>query len=215
MKKTRLLAWLLIVAMLTLACPAIAEETEVDLSGNAAVELPDENKVDLEFETDEYTLVDEGAGDDLSLDLDNLDLSGGLDDGLEGIAANDGAAGALTGSYRPRGGCENDALFAGYVDMLFGKADALGLKPNGWAGDRLSGVAAKVYNYLLKQIKEVAAGTLSDTRMLIPESVVSYSEAETAFTAILRDSRRHRRAAAGLPLPPVLVRQGGCDPVRL
>ena len=184
MKKTRLLAWLLIVAMLTLACPAIAEETEVDLSGNAAVELPDENKVDLEFETDEYTLVDEGAGDDLSLDLYDLDLSGGLDDGLEGIAANDGAAGALTGSYRPRGGCENDALFAGYVDMLFGKADALGLKPNGWAGDRLSGVAAKVYNYLLKQIKAVAAGTLSDTRMLIPESVVSYSEAETAFTAI-------------------------------
>ena len=81
MKKTRLLAWLLIVAMLTLACPAIAEETEVYLSGNEAVELPDENKVDLEFETDEYTLVDEGAGDDLSLDLDNLDLSGGLDEG--------------------------------------------------------------------------------------------------------------------------------------
>ena len=184
MKKTRLLAWLLIVAMLTLACPAIGEETEVDLVGNAAVESPDEDKVDLEFEADEYTFVDEGAGDDLSLDLDNLDLSGGLDDGLEGFAANDGAAGALTGSYRPRGGNENDALFAGYVDMLFGKADALGLKPNGWAGDRLSGVAAKVYNYLLKQIKEVAAGTLSDTRMLIPESVVSYSEAEAAFNAI-------------------------------
>ena len=66
MKKTRLLAWLLIVAMLTLACPAIGEETEVDLSGNAAVESPDEDKVDLEFEADEYTLVDEGAGDDLS-----------------------------------------------------------------------------------------------------------------------------------------------------
>ena len=66
MKKTRLLAWLLIVAMLTLACPAIGEETEVDLVGSAAVESPDEDKVDLEFEADEYTLVDEGAGDDLS-----------------------------------------------------------------------------------------------------------------------------------------------------
>ena len=184
MKKTRLLAWLLIVAMLTLACPAIGEEMEVDLVGNAAVESPDEDKVDLEFEADEFTLVDEGAGDDLSLDLDDLDLSGGLDDGLEGCAANDGAAGALTGSYQPRGGYDNDALFGGYVDMLFGKADALGLKPNGWAGDRLSGVAAKMYDYLLKQIKAVAAGTLSDTRMLIPESVVSYSEAETAFNAI-------------------------------
>ena len=182
MKKTRLLAWLLIVAMLTLACPAIGEETEVDLVGNAAVESPDDNKVDLEFEADEYTLVDEGAGDDLSLDLDNLDLSGGLDDGLEGFAANDGAAGALTGSYRPRGGYDNDALFGGYVDMLFGKADALGLKPNGWAGDRLSGVAAFLFR---------------------------------GGSGILRASRRHRRSAGGLPLPPVLVRQGGCDPVRL
>ena len=105
MKKTRLLAWLLIVAMLTLACPAIGEETEVDLSGNAAVESPDEDKVDLEFEADEYTFVDEGAGDDLSLDLDNLDLSGALDDGLEGFAANDGAAPAAAEVSPEEGHC--------------------------------------------------------------------------------------------------------------
>lgn len=181
MKKARLFAWLLIVAMLAMTSPAIGEE--VDLTENAAVELPDGIEVDVESGTDDFTLVGE-AGDDLSLDLYDLDLSDGLDDGLEDFVANGESAEALTGSYRPQGGYDNDALFAGYVDMLFGKADALGLKPNGWAGDRLSGVAAKMYDYLEKEIKKVAAGTLSDTRMLIPENVVSYSEAETALNAL-------------------------------
>lgn len=183
MKKARMLAWLLIVAMLAMACPAIGEEVEVDITENEAVEMPDGIEVDVESEAEDFTLIDE-AGEDLSLDLYDLDLSDALDGVLEDIAANGEAAGALTGSYRPQGSYDNNALFAGYVDMLFGKADALGLKPNGWAGDRLSGVAAKVYNYLAKQIEKVAAGTISDTRILIPENVVSYAEAETAFKAL-------------------------------
>ena len=184
MKKMRLLAWLLIVAMLAMVCPALGEELEVVLTDEAAVEsLPDAG-IELEGDAVEPGIFD-GTEGDLSLDLPEMDLSASLEGALEGDAAANGeASGRLSGHLQSQGGYDNDALFAGYVDMLFGKRDALGLKPNGYAGDQLSGAVADVYNYLLKQIEKVAAGTLSSTEMTIPSSVLPAASVEKVFYAL-------------------------------
>ncbi len=184
MKKTRLLAWLLIVAMLSLACPAFGEETEVELYDAA------DGALSVELEAEDVALDDAGEDlEEIDLDLSGLELSDELsvspaDEADGSLAANGGGDEALSGHYQPQGGPDNDTLFAGYVDMLFGRKDALGLKPNGFAGDRLTGGAALAYDYLLKQIEKIAAGTLSSTKITIPKSVLSASEAKAAFQSM-------------------------------
>ena len=153
MKQMRILAWLLVVAMLTMACPAFGEAVQIE-----SVELTGE--------------IDLSEGD-LDLELPGLDLPGNPENAL---TANGDAEG-LYGEYLPRTDYDNDALFAGYVDMLFGKNDTLGIRSNGWAGDRLTGPVAAMYNYLLKQIEKVASGAISNTQFVVPESVVSRSDA--------------------------------------
>ncbi len=178
MKKARALAWLLVVALLAMACPAFADQLNVELADGAALEMPEGIATD-----DGGLTLDPGIDmDGIDVDLPGLDLSNDLSDGLAGAVENNGAAeGGVASNYQPQGSWDNDALFAGYVDMLFGKQDTLGLQRNGWVGDRLTGVAADTYNYLAKQIKKVAAGTLSDTQFYIPQSVVPYSSMKEAY----------------------------------
>lgn len=181
MKKARVLAWLLVIAMLAMACPAFGEEPEAVLTEDAAVELPEDIGVDVEADADDFP-VDDGLEDELAIELPELDLDDGLSDIPDsGLAANDDSQ---TGHYQSQGGYDNEALFAGYVDMLFGKGDALGLRANGWAGDRLTGAAATAYNYLLEQIEQIAAGTLTNTQITIPSSVLSASQVKTVYNAM-------------------------------
>ena len=181
MKKLRLLAWTLILAMLAAACPALGEALEVELPGGGTVEALSGDALELE---DGPLDLDMGA--DLSAGLTEAELSLDLADVPgTGEAANGDPSGELAGRYQSQGGYDNDALFAGYVDMLFGKSDSLGLRPNGWAGDRLTGPVADTYDYLAKQIQKVASGALTDTGMTVPSSVLPTSaDAWTAVNAI-------------------------------
>ena len=181
MKTIRLLAWMLVLAMLAAACPAFGEALEVELPDGGALEAP----------TDDALLVEGSPADldleqELSIELSGDELSGDLADALEGgEAANDAPSGELVGHYQSQGGYDNDALFAGYVDMLFGKNDSLGIQSNGWVGDRLTGPVANAYNYLVKKVGKVAAGTLTDTRITIPSSVLpTYMDVQTVFNAM-------------------------------
>ena len=173
MKKMRVLAWLLIAAMLVWACPAFGEGMEVELTGDVQ-EVSD----GIATDAGELLLDPDIDVGDIVIDMPAIDLS----DALDGIEAN-GGGGSLSGSYQPQGGIDNDALFAGYVDMLFGKQDTLGLKPNGYAGSQLKGAVKDTYNYLLKEIEKIAAGTRSNTKIDIPDSVVSVYDAEEVFYA--------------------------------
>ena len=178
MKRARALAWLLVVALLAMACPALADDLNVELADGANLELP-ENNAPGDGGLDIDPGVDVGG---IDIVLPDLDLSGDLTDALPGAAKGNGEAdGARTGTYRPQSSWDNDALFAGYVDMLFGKQDKLGLQGNGWAGDRLTGAVADAYDYLLKQVEKVAAGTLSDTAFYFPRSVVPDEAVQEVF----------------------------------
>ena len=177
MKKMRMLAWLLIAAILVWACPAFGEGMEVELTGDVQ-EVSDGVATDA----GEVVLDPDIDVGDIVIDMPNIDLP----DALDGIEANGGEGGSLSGAYQPQGGVDNDALFAGYVDMLFGKQDTLGLRPNGWAGEQFKGAVKDTYDYLLKQIEKIAAGTRSDTKIDIPDSVVSAYEAEEVFDATSR-----------------------------
>ncbi len=182
MKCARLFVWLLIVAMLTVTCPALGDELTVEVNDDTGLELEDGIAVDFGDDA-----IDPEPGDgDLSMELPDLALADDLTDLISNApegdpAANGSDAGGLNGVYYPRGTYDNDALFAGYVDMLFGKTDTLGLQSNGWVGDRLTGASAKAYDYLLGQIKKVAAGKRSSTEFVIPSSVLSESEAVDAY----------------------------------
>ena len=179
MKKTRILAWLLVVAMLTLGCPALGEALDIELPESGVAEQP--AGIELDGEEDALGITDSDGVGELSLDLPDLDLPDALEVELDSGAPANGATGEGRFEYcQPQGSWDNDALFAGYVDLLFGKRDPLGLKPNAGAGEQLTGLAADLYSYLTARIKKVAAGTLSDTRFYFPESVVPVSKMETA-----------------------------------
>ena len=178
MKKVRLLAWLLSLVMLTTACPAFAEALEVELPAGEAVEALEDGALDLEAGA-----VDLDMGEDLSVELSEDDLT--AEAAVDGEAANGTATGELSGHHKSQDGYDNDALFMGYVDMLFGKSDSLGLRPNGWVGDRFTGPVADAYNYLLKQVEKVAAGALTDTRITFPSSVLpTDADVQAAFNSM-------------------------------
>ena len=177
MKKMRVLAWLLIAAMLVLSCPAFGEGMEIELTDDAL-------EVSNGVATDAGEVVIDPDIDmgDIVIDMPGIDLS----DALDGIEVNGSDGGSLSGSYQPQGGPDNDALFAGYVDMLFGKQDTLGLRPNGFAGDQFKGAVKDTYNYLLKEVKKIAEGSRRNTKIDIPASIVSYDDAEEVFNATSR-----------------------------
>jgi len=172
MKRIRFTAWLLVVALLALACPALGEAPDIELTGDEAAVLP----ADLEIEAAE-DIPDLEAFDGLDVELPGLDLSDGLSENLD-IAPAVGADSAEPATLEPMH-CAGDAmdngrLFAGYVDLLFGKKPEGDLRPNGFLGDTFTGATKKVYDYLVKQIKKVAAGKISSTIFEIPTSVVSF-----------------------------------------
>lgn len=171
MKSIRFMAWLLVVALLALACPALGEAPDIELTDDEAAVLP----VDLEIEAAE-DIPDLGMSDGLDVELPGLDLAGSLSQNLEIAPAADANA-AAPGTFAPlhcaADATDNDRLFAGYVDLLFGRRPQGDLRPNGFIGDTLTGVTKQIYDYLVKQVKEVAAGTISSTIFEIPTSIAT------------------------------------------
>ena len=181
MKKTRRLAWLLIVAMLTMACPAFGEALDiVQADGDAQEALAVGIELEAASDGDEQeALVDVGSellADDPDTDQQETDSTG---DSAAADAVANGNAGGMQGDYIPSGAADNDALFAGYVDMLFDRLP----QRNGYVGDKLTGVKKVLYDYLLSQIEKIAAGKRSNTAIDIPLSVIPQSKWEEAFYA--------------------------------
>ena len=87
MKTIRLLAWMLVLAMLVAVCPAFGEALEVELPDGGALEAP----------TDDALLVEGSPADldleqELSIELSGDELSGDLADALEGFLLQLGEA---------------------------------------------------------------------------------------------------------------------------
>ena len=169
MRGYRVLALLLAMALLWTATCALGEEMNIELTDEA-----------LQIEVED---IEVEGGDALSLDLpEALELPGEeLGEALSMAEATEAASngdGALVGYYQPGSGADNDALFAGYVDGLFGRPVP---KKNGYVGDRLKGNAATAYKKLLKLIQKVAAGTQSSTRLSFTLNVNSTSEIYAVF----------------------------------
>ena len=184
MKKMRLLAWLLVIAMLSLTCTALGEGLNVEMTDDTA-NLPAE--LELEVGGDAPDLLDPDA---LSVGLPELDLSGNLStdlsDGADGLEGNDSPRDRAPVRIAVEGGA-NDGLFGGYVDLLFGKRPVGDLRANGFIGDTLTGKLKKVYDYLTKQIKKVAAGQISSSVFRIPTSIATandYEELKNDFTSL-------------------------------
>ena len=164
MKKMSLFAWLLVVAMLALSCPALGETLNVELAdgaiedalaGEPAAGSGREDALDVE--------LDLPAGD-LDMDLPKIGLDGDL---TAPDAALPDSVGQKVIDLQSQGVADNDALFAGYVDMLFGKS----VKKNGHVGDTLTGAARRMFDYMAPEIKKVAMGQRSDTVFVIPVSI--------------------------------------------
>ncbi len=172
MKKLRLLSWLLSIAVLTMTFAAMAEEPEIELAEDVTDALP----VEIGAEAVEDGLELDG----LDIELPNLDLAGDLSGETDGPAEGDGVANGIVPrvekSQFSGDAIDNDRLFAGYVDLLFGARPQGDLRPNGLVGDTLTGMAKKLYDLLLKQIKKVSAGSESNTVFWIPTSIADYRD---------------------------------------
>ena len=142
MKKLRLLAWLLSIAVLTMTFAAMAEEPEIELAEDVTDALP----VEIGAEAVEDGLELDG----LDIELPNLDLAGDLSGETDGSAEGDGVANGIVPrvekSQFSGDAIDNDRLFAGYVDLLFGARPQGDLRPNGLVGDTLTGIAKKLYD---------------------------------------------------------------------
>ena len=171
MKRLRFTAWLLVLALLALACPALGEAPDIELAGEAAEALP------MELEAEDIPELE--APDGLDVELPGLDLSDDLSLNLDTVPADD-ANGDVPASLEPLhcagDAMDNDRLFAGYVDILFGKKPEGDLRPNGFIGDTFTGVTKKVYDYLVKQIQKVAAGKISSTAIEVPTSIATTAD---------------------------------------
>lgn len=195
MKKMRVLAWLLIVVMLTMACPAFGEALDIvpaDADAQGALADDIEREAASDGDGQEALVVDSaGASEqEASVDVGSELLADSLDTDLQGTECNgdlaaadavaNGNAGWQAVYAQPGEAADNDALFAGYVDMLFGRLP----ERNGYIGDTLTGVKKDVYDYLLSRIKKIAAGKQSNTRIDFPTSVIPESKWEEAFNAV-------------------------------
>ena len=81
MKRLRFTAWLLVLALLALACPALGEAPDIELAGEAAEALP------VELEAEDIPELE--APDGLDVELPGLDLSDGLSQDLDTAPADD------------------------------------------------------------------------------------------------------------------------------
>lgn len=191
MKKMRLLARLLVVAMLSMTCAALGEDLDVEM-GDDVPTLQAE--LEVEAGEDVPDLAEPGA---LSVELPELDLSDGVSAGADGLGAN-GFRPDRAPAHSVVSGGGNDGLFGGYVDLLFGKRPVGDVRGNGFIGDTLSGKLKKVYDNLEKQIKEVASGARSSTVLWIPTSVATdadydelYADFSRLHVALLTDFPYH------------------------
>ena len=128
MKKISTIAWLLVLAILTMTGTALGESFDIELSeGNG---LQSELTIDMDVDVleDELNIAgDDGLEDGLTLDLSEFQLEGDLPgenaataDGAA-VAPNDNAGSGRIICLQPGEGAGNDELFAEYVDMLFGR----------------------------------------------------------------------------------------------
>ena len=170
MKMTRIIAWLLAVALLMTIGSAFGEELTAQPVDAAVPEAQ----------------VDIGVGDQLP------------EADPEGVPNEGASANTAPYALQCADDIDNDALFAGYVDMLFGKDDALNLLPNGYVGDRLKGRSKVFYDFLLPQVKAVAAGKRADTVFIIPNRMVPgfswekyWNNIIDVFNALLADCPYH------------------------
>ncbi len=174
MNKNRLLAWLLCIALLILNCAALAEEQGIELIEEAAEEFP----IEIGAEVGEDGLELDGL-DGLDVELPDLELEDGLSGEPEADAEANGIVPRVRQLQFTGEALDNDRLFEGYVDLLFGKHPQGDLRSNGLAGDNLTGTAKKLYNNLVKQIKKVSTGSESSTVFWIPTSIVDYRDYNT------------------------------------
>jgi len=172
MKKASVFAWLVIIAMMAMNYVAIGEELVVDMPDD--ITLMDDLEVDME--EDGIALDIDGEG--IQIDTIDVDLSNDLPDTFEdAVGDNATANGNRVIRYQSDVDYDSDALFAGYVDMVFYGKDTLGIQPNnGFLGDRLTGVVGKVYDYLYQETYKVAIGERSYTRLVIPDSIITDQE---------------------------------------
>ena len=201
MKKISTIAWLLVLAILTMTGTALGESFDIELSeGNG---LQNELTIDMDVDVleDELSIAgDDGLEDGLTLDLSEFPLEGNLPG--ENAAAADGAAVASNGNadsgriicLQPGEGAGNDELFADYVDMLFGRVP----QKNGYIGRTLTGTAKKMYDYLALRIEKVAAGKISSSVFRIPASYTPdfdwdtyWNDIVNTFYALLADCPYH------------------------
>lgn len=193
MKKC-LLAWLLVIAILVPTCAALGEDLNVELTDDAV--LP------VEFEVEEgEDLPDIVDPDGLSLELPRVDLADDLSaelDSAPGADANGTEPATREPLHCAGEGTDNGRLFAGYVDLLFDRKPEGDLRPNGFLGDTLTGVAKKLYDYLETRVRKVAAGAISSTLIDIPASVATdddWGEISVCFSvlhqALLNDLPYH------------------------
>ena len=169
MKKASVFAWLVIIAMMAMNYVAIGEELVVDMPDD--ITLMDDLEVDME--EDGIALDIDGEG--IQIDTIDVDLSNDLPDTSEDAVGDNATVNSnRVIRYQSDVDYDSDALFAGYVDMVFYGKDTLGIQPNGFLGDRLTGVVGKVYDYLYREIDKVVKGERSNTQFLIPESIVPY-----------------------------------------
>ena len=190
MKKMRLIAWLLVIAMLSMTCAALGEDLNVEMADNAATPP---SALEVEAGGDVPDLLDPDA---LSVELPDLDLSADLSAGADGLEDNGSPRDRAPGHFAVGG--NSDGLFGGYVDMLFGKRPVGDVRSNGFIGDTLSGKLKKVYDNLTSQIKKVASGERSSCVFWIPDSIVDdwdydylYANLGLLIDALLTDLPYH------------------------
>lgn len=158
MKRIQALAWLLVIALLAALVPALGEELGFEGTDDSA------QKALVGLETGP-------SNEDFTIDLSGDEPSENPS-GEEPDAVN-ASSGPSIRYYRPTQELpDNDALFAGYVDMLFGRPDALGLQKNGYIGDTLTGFAKDMFDYLSVEFEKVAAGKRSSTIFELPSDIV-------------------------------------------
>ena len=199
MKKLHFLAWLLIVAVLSLTCPVLGEEAGIEITDALTPELPGDFEMDATGDDIEIVEPGEVVADidiplsDLALsDAPDLTLDATLDDALDsGVADEATEEGVAANGITPReevfrsvGGDDNDRLFAGYVDLLFGRKPKGDLRSNGFLGDRLTGTAKKVFDFLESKCKNVAAGSTSSTRFFLPASIGDYENFDEIYDSL-------------------------------
>lgn len=173
MKIARFAAWLLVFTLLMTIVPAFGEELTAPPVDDAVPEA----QVDLGE-----------SGGDLPSELPETALEGGPDE------ANSAGQDAIFFQDQ----IDNDTLFAGYVDMLFGKKDVMNLLPKGYIGDRLSGLSKIIYDTILQEIKVVAAGARASTRLtvapyLLPDFDLdeNFGDVASALIAVVKDCPYH------------------------